>query len=212
MMIDTGNASSLLRPSVARKLGLRCTGSLEQVTAAGVRRVPAALLDEVRAGNVIDKLVEVMVADVEVSGVDGVLGQSWLLRHDYLLDYRHRRLVLNATPPAGGVKALLRSSDGRPAILAEVDNRRQELLVDSGAQLLVLYEHGVVVAQARLLTNGEPAPAEICSAKVAIGPNYFRKMTAAKVNPSSQTLGLLPAAAFGSVYVSNRDGVVVLIP
>jgi predicted aspartyl protease len=38
MMIDTGNASSLVRPSLARKLGLRPSGWLEQATAAGDRR------------------------------------------------------------------------------------------------------------------------------------------------------------------------------
>jgi len=54
--------------------------------------------------------------------------------------------------------------------------------------------------------------AETCNAKGAIGPGYSRKMPAARVNPLNQILGLLPAAAFGSVYISNRDGLVVLIP
>jgi len=212
MMIDTSNASSLLRPPIARKLGLRSIGLLEQVTAAGVWRLPASLLDEVRAGNVIDKTVEIMIADVPVPGVDGVLGQTWLLRHDYLLDYRNQRLVLDGAPPAGGVRAELRSGDGRPAILAQVDSRPQELVVDSGAQLLVLYEPPAEPAHARLLTNGDSVAAETCSAKVVIGPGYSRKMTAARVNPLNQTLGLLPASAFGSVYISNRDGLVALIP
>src|SRR5207253_11275876 len=90
--------------------------SLEQVTAAGVRRLPAALLDEVRAGNVIDKTVEIMIADSPVPGVDGVLGQTWLLRHDYLLDYRNHRQVLDGAPPAGGGRADVRSGDGRPSL------------------------------------------------------------------------------------------------
>src|SRR5882724_12464887 len=78
MMIDTGNASSLVRPSLARKLRLRPSAWLEQGTAAADRPVPAAWLDEVRAGNVIDKNVELMIADMTFAGVDGVLGQSWL--------------------------------------------------------------------------------------------------------------------------------------
>src|SRR3981081_3677827 len=78
MMIDTGNASSLVRPSLARKLRLRPTGRLEPGTAAADRRVPAAWLDEIRVGNVIDKTVEVMIAEVQFPEVDGVLGQSWL--------------------------------------------------------------------------------------------------------------------------------------
>ena len=84
-------------------------------------------------------------------------------------------------------------------------------MVDSGAQLLVLCERPPEPAHARLLTNGDSVSAETCNAKVAIGPGYSRKMPAARVNPLNQILGLLPAA-FGSVYISNRDGLVVLIP
>jgi hypothetical protein len=36
-------------------------------------------------------------------------------------------------------------------------------------------------------------------------------MPTVEVN-ASPTSGLLPAAAFASVYISNRDGVVVLVP
>jgi predicted aspartyl protease len=212
MMIDTGNASSLIRPSLARKLGVRPAGSLEHATASGCRLVPAALLDEVRIGNVIEKMVEVMIADVQLSGVDGVLGQSWLIRHDYLLDYQNHRLVLDGPQPSEGVRAHLRSSDGRPAILTEVDGRREELIVDSGAQLLVLFERSPRASQALLLTNSHAVQAGTGSVKVAIGESYRRSMPAARVNASVAGSGLLPAGIFRSVYVSNREGAVVLIP
>src|SRR5437867_6059697 len=121
MLIDTGNASSLVRPSLARKLGLRHSGWLNQGTAAADRPVAAAWLDEVRVGNVIDKTVEVMIADIKFAGVDGVLGQSWLVRHDYLLDYRNRRMVIDGEAPEGGLRTALRSPDWRPAVVAEVN-------------------------------------------------------------------------------------------
>jgi hypothetical protein len=44
-----------------------------------------------------------------------------------------------------------------------------------------------------------------------IGTRYTRLLPAAKVNAST-TKGLLPAVAFASVYISNRTGVVVLVP
>lgn len=212
MMIDTGNASSLVRPSMARKLGLRPSGWLEQATAGADRRVPAALLDEVRIGNVIDKTVEVMIADVYLPGVDGVLGQSWLVRHDYLLDYHNHRLVLNGEPPEGGVRVALRSPDGRPAIEAEVNGHTRELIIDSGAQILVLFERSAPARQVLLLTNADSVAAETCGVRVAIGAGYSRKMPAARVSASSPGSGLLPTGGFGSVYISNREGVVVLVP
>jgi len=212
MMVDTGNASSLVRPSIARKLGLHRTGWLQQGTAATDRPVPAAWLDEVQVGNVIDKTVEVMIADVKFSGVDGVLGQSWLVRHDYLLDYRNHRLVIDGEAPKGGVRAALRSPDGRPAVVAEVSGRGQELIIDSGAHLLVLFERPLPVRQLRLLTNSDSVVAQGCSAMVAIGDGYRRRMATAKVSAPRPSPGLLPAGAFSSVYVSNREGIVVLIP
>jgi len=114
MMVDTGAASCLIRASVANKLRLRAVYAVEQETVAGVKRVPAAILDEVRVGSASDQGVEVLMTDVALAGIDGVLGQSWLARHDYLLDYRGRRLVLDAASPGRGISAQLRSSGGRP--------------------------------------------------------------------------------------------------
>lgn len=98
MLVDTGAASSLVRPEVALKIGLQPTYAVEQVTAAGNRLVPAGILAEVRVGAVADQAVEAMIGPVRAKGVDGVLGQSFLVRHDYLLDYHDRRVVLDGPP------------------------------------------------------------------------------------------------------------------
>jgi predicted aspartyl protease len=212
MMVDTGAASSLVRPEVARRLGLRPAYAVEQETVSGVKRVPVAVLQNVRAGAADDRDVEIMITDVRLEGVDGVLGQSWLLRHDYLLDYRGKRLVLDGTQPERGVQAPLRSSDGRPEIAAEVDGRRQELVLDSGAPALVLFGRpGAANLAAMVATNNGSIEAGTGRARVKIGGAYNRLMATVEV-AASNAKGLLPASAFGSVYVSNRDGVVVLVP
>jgi predicted aspartyl protease len=211
MMIDTGAASCLIRPAVARRLGLRPVYTVEQVTVTGVKRVPTAILDDVRVGPVADQGVEAMMTDVKLPGVDGVLGQSWLARHDYLLDYRGRRLVLDASEPGRGVREPLRSSNGTPQIVAEVNGRRQDLVVDSGAAVLVLFGRSPRVSPATLVTNTGSVEAEAGSARITIGGTYARLMPTIEVN-ASPSPGLLPAAAFASVYISNRDGVVVLVP
>lgn len=212
MMIDTGNASSLLRTAVARDLGLHPVYAVEQVTAAAVRRVPVALLDEVRVGEAVDRGVEAMIGDVRLPNVDGVLGQSWLARHDYLLDYRNRRLILNSAAPERGVRSALRSQDGRPAIAAEVNGRSQELVLDSGAPVLVLFQRSGLVRNADLLCNGDSIDAQTDSATVRIGNGYRRTLAAAHVSTSHPEPGLLPTREFRSVYVSNRQGFVVLVP
>lgn len=211
MMVDTGAASCLIRPAVAERLGLRSVYAVEHETVGGVKRVPAAILDDLRIGSVDDQGIEIMITDVKLPGLDGVLGQSWLLRHDYLLDYRGRRMVLDGSEPGRGIRAALRSSDGRPSIAAEVDGRRQDLVVDSGASVLVLFGRSPLVSPAMLVTNGGSVEAGTGRARITIGGIYTRLMPTVEVN-ASPTLGLLPAAAFASVYISNRDGVVVLVP
>jgi predicted aspartyl protease len=215
MMIDTGNASSLIRPQVAQKLGARAAYSVEQVTSAGVRRVPVMVIDRLTVGPVIDRQIEAMVGALAMvgamDGVDGVLGQSWLVRHDYLLDYRNRRLVLDGAAPEGAMRTDLRSVDGRPAVAALVDGVALDLVVDSGADIVVLFDHKLRSArEATLLTNGQSAGAELGSARVALGGSREQRMAVARVNSPLLSGGLLPANAFRSVYVSNRDGFVEL--
>lgn len=211
MMIDTGAASCLIRPAAAKRLGLRPVYAVEQETVAGVKRVPAAMFDDVRIGSASDQGVEVMITDVKLPGVDGVLGQNWLVRHDYLLDYRGRRLVLDASVPERGVRAALRTSDGRPGISADVNGRRQDLVIDSGASVLILFGQSATGGDSVVLTNGGSVETKTGSARVTIGGSYRRVLTTAEVSAPRKP-GLLPAAVFNSVYVSNRDGLVMLVP
>jgi predicted aspartyl protease len=216
MMIDTGNASSLVRPEVARKLGVRAAYSVEQVTSAGVRRAPVIVIDRLAIGLAVDRQIEAMVGALAMvgamDGVDGVLGQSWLVRHNYLLDYHSRRLVLDGAAPEGTMRTDLRSVDGRPAVAALVDGIALDLVVDSGADLLVLFENKLHRAgEATFLTNGQSAGAELGSARVALGGSPEQRMTAARVNSTQLSGGLLPANTFRAIYVSNRDGFVELV-
>jgi predicted aspartyl protease len=211
MMIDTGNASSLIRPQVAEKIGTAAAYSVDQVTSAGVRRVPVTVMDKLTAGTVSDRQIEAMVGAVAMEGVDGVLGQSWLVRHDYLLDYKNRRLVLDGPAPEGTVRTNLRSVQGRPSVEALVDGVAQDLVVDSGADMLVLFERKVRGAGATLMANGQSGGAELGSARVALGDSREQRMDAARVSSTQLSGGLLPANAFRAVYVSNRAGFVELV-
>jgi predicted aspartyl protease len=209
MMIDTGNASSLIRPRVAQRLEAQAKYAVEQVTVGGTRIVPVVVLDQVKVGGVSDLAVEAMVGDVAMEGVDGVLGQSWLVRHDYLLDFRQRQLVLDGEPPRQGWMTPLRSMDGRPIIVAEVEGRQTEMVVDSGAALVVLFDTGNRSRTgATIRTNAFFAGAEDSTVRIAMGDSPGRRMNAVRVSAMQAGPGLLPASAFSAVYVSNRHGFV----
>lgn len=210
MIVDTGNSSSLIRPRTAQRLGVRPAYAVDQVTAAGVRRLPVAVIDRVTTGALTERAVEAMIGDARLEGVDGVLGQSWLVRHDYLLDHRHCRVVIDGAPPEGGLSMTLHSADGRPSVKVKVDGRPLELILDSGAPAVVLSQcAGAVSQQATLLANGASVGAGETSTRIALPGDRERYMRAICVN-SLQPPGLLPASAFSEVFVSNRDGLVRL--
>ena len=152
-----------------------------------------------------------MIGDVRLEGVDGVLGQSWLVRHDYLLDYRNCRVVIDGAPPEGGLSMALHSTDGRPLVNAEVDGRHSELILDSGTPALVLSEcTGRARQQATLLTNNASVGAGETSTRIALPGDRERHMRTICMNSLQPAPGLLPASAFSEVFVSNRDGFVRL--
>jgi hypothetical protein len=219
MMIDTGNASSLIRPNVARRLSLRPAFAVEHVTVTGARKLPLAVLDEVVTGPLTETGVEVMIGDVWMDGVDGVLGENWLARHDYLFDYQNRRIVIDGVEFGQGLSIPFRSVNGRPVISIDVDGRPREVTLDSGAQLLTLFgcqpKFGANRAiEVSLLTNGASGSASLRSAEITLlGDRPFYVSAAcvdhAGIGIGNET-GLLPASMFRAIYVSNHNRLVRL--
>ncbi|MFN7920050.1 MAG: retropepsin-like aspartic protease [Bryobacteraceae bacterium] len=210
MMLDTGAEASLLRPAVAARIGARAQYQVEQVTAAGSSTVAAGLVT-VRVGVAEDAGVEMLYAPPVLRDADGVLGQSWLRRHSYLLDFRKRRVILDGQPPAEGLRVPLRESDGRPCIAAQVDGEARELILDSGASALVLFGgRGRFAQRARMVTNNGSIDAGVGRAVVAIGAGGFRREVTAAEIPGEAVQGLLPASAFQWIYIAGDRRVAVL--
>jgi hypothetical protein len=107
-----------------------------------------------------------------------------------------------------------RTVEGRPTVEALVDGVARDLVVDSGADILVLFENVNKVrisAGATLFANGQSAAEELGSAWVGLGDGRKRQMTASRVNTPELSGGLLPANGFRAIYVSNREGFVEMV-
>ncbi len=212
MAIDTGNASSLIRREVARRIHARPVYAVEQVTAAGVTLLPVVLLDSVTTGALTEHSVEAMVGDVRLEALDGILGQSWLARHDYLLDYRNSLLVLDEPPPDRGLMLPLHSAEGRPSFTAKVDGREAKVVLDSGASTVVLFDCAPQPRlRAALLTNSDTAEGGEATARIALPGFPERKMRAVCFSLPDHPPALLPASVFSAVFVSNRDAYLRLV-
>lgn len=209
MLVDTGAESSSLRPRVAARIGARAEYRVEQVSVAGSVLTPAGPV-AVRVGAAEDAGIEMLFSEIRYRGVDGILGQNWLSRHAYLLDFERGRLVLDGEPPARGFRLQYRESDGRPSVRARIDGAEEELVLDSGADVLVLFRERVgVTERVALSTNTGGVEAGFGTSLVEIGGGFRRRIRAAQV-AGSRRAGLLPASVFGAVYVAKDKGMMVL--
>lgn len=211
MLVDTGAESSALRPAAAARIGATAQYRVEQISVAGSVLTPAGQVG-VRIDGSEEEQVEMLYTEVRHAGADGILGQSWLRRHSYLLDFESGRLTLDGEPPALGLRFDYREVDGRPSVRAKIDGVEEEMVVDSGADVMVLFREGVRrTGRVGLATNTGNVQAGWGEARVEIGRGFRQRIPAAEV-AGVKRAGLLPASIFGSVYVARNRGTIVLSP
>jgi hypothetical protein len=141
-------------------------------------------------------------------GVDGVLGQAFLSQVDYQLDWKHRALTLGGEVTAGA-RVPFEISHGRMLVTTS----RGRLVLDSGADAVVLRGRTAGEIDSRLDTVTGSLDVKTAEVDIAIGKRLFRDLLAAfvpgaKQDPSEPD-GLLPMSLFESIYVSNSGGYVV---
>ena len=142
--------------------------------------------------------------------IRGVLGQEFLGRVDYLLDFAHRRLVLGAAEPEAGVRVPLGSVDGRPAL----ETSEGRLVLDSGTDTLILF-HGGRSPEAGVIhtASGLAAVSTLCCRTVKIDGRSFRVSSVALVPEAVlEEDGSLPANVFHAIFVSHSGGYAIVNP
>lgn len=228
MLIDTGASSSSLLPEVAAALHLRAEYRVIDVTPAGERMIPGTRSVRVEIGSRTEDGVEFVwqeSSELEAAGLhlDGVLGQSFMSRFDYLLDYKSKRLAMEGEGERGieatGKRIPFESAAGRMMLPAmSPDEGSIRLVLDSGASHVLLWRTlapGASSAFTDLIAmNGRRAASLMRIPLLVVAGHAFQGLNAV-VLPRSKIQqkedGLLPAALFRSVYVSNSQGYVKLV-
>jgi predicted aspartyl protease len=144
-LLDTGSESTVVRPEVAIRLGLRPFARIELVTVAGRRHVPQARLASLGLAGVplgpLDVLIHALPA-VRAGGqpIDGLLGRDALRDVSFTIDYVRRRLVLGRDLAGDGLP--YQEIDGRPVVEARLRCHGDpvRMTVDSGVGGVVLFE------------------------------------------------------------------------
>lgn len=222
MIVDTGASSCSVSPKVAGLLQLSAEYRVLDVTPAGQRLIPGSKSVEVAIGTRAAQNVEFLWQEsrgLTEAGleVDGVLGQSFLSRFDYLLDYKSRQLVLDSGA-APGKRVRFTRVAGRmllPAMNPAEGSMR--LILDSAASNLFLWrvrDRQVPATPASLIAmNGHRAVSLLHMPLLVVGDQVFQRLDAVVApapDEDRQEDGLLPAGLFRSIYVNNSESYVKL--
>jgi predicted aspartyl protease len=227
MIIDTGASSCSITPRVASLLNLSAEYRVLDSTPNGKRLTSGIRSVEVELGTRVAKNVAFLwqesrgltVAGVEV---DGVLGQSFLSRFDYLLDYKSGQLVLDSPErqSAGTPGKQIKFAHVAGRMLLTAMNPAEgsmRLILDSGASNVLLWRGGD--SQARSMTaslmamNGRRAVNLIRMPLLMVGDQMLQRLdvvVAPLPDEGREEDGLIPAGLFRSIYVSNSETYVKL--
>jgi hypothetical protein len=212
-LVDTATTSNHIEPTLARSIGLVATFRTPLTSSVGTVIVPGADGVEIALAPVHAGGQQFLFAGMDVihqldSGIQGILGQDFLSRFDYLLDLRGRRLEFGPQELPGS-RAAFRLANGRTAVPTSLG----DLVLDSGTQSLILFgvqpegNNGgfmrtlagslfVGMVYRQLLIEGR----RIWSGPAVALPD--------RAEPGIS--GLLPVNLFRAVYVSNSERYAVL--
>jgi predicted aspartyl protease len=237
-LVDTGSSHTAVTARVVDEVGARAVARTQVTAAGGTVACIVVALPVVSVGDGIAVVagldataLPATPASILAAEADGVLGQDFLARFAYTIDYR-RSLIVWHEPGylAPGVRLTLVPGQDRwlvelPQTIAGAARPTVRRFVpDSGADSLVLYgedraralgaEWQPMAATLNSLT-GERAARVATVEGLRIGRTILGRQIAAVVPSTAATDdpdGLLPLHLFASVFVSARDRALVVQP
>ncbi|HKW01347.1 MAG TPA: retroviral-like aspartic protease family protein [Vicinamibacterales bacterium] len=151
VIVDTGSSRSAVSSRLAAGAGAPVVARTSVVSIGQETNRLVVHLDRVEAGPAArTDILASVIPDPDLKaiapGVDGVLGQDFLAAFDFTIDYRQRTLSWEADPALSRQadhRFKLRPEEGRFLVAIpqeEGRHRALQLVPDSGASVLVLYE------------------------------------------------------------------------
>jgi len=239
-MLDTGCANTMIDQKLATQLELPQVGErkIMGVLGSSIMSIVRANSVSVDGATVPELRISATASRMTVSKVRGVLGQDFLQRFDVLIDYRH--LSVQFAPTLGslsqslaGEHLLLHVDETNPGNSApnrlivtgqvpELGNGEMSLLLDSGANCFTLFQDklgplavrqdGVHTGNFGSWTNLSVASRTVH--QLILGKKSVPDLTVVTLaHPVNTDVdGLVPTSVFHSIFISSREGFVILNP
>jgi hypothetical protein len=237
-VLDTGTKTSIVDERICRTLNLQTIARMPLTTFTGTSMVTIVQLESLSMGNASVKGLEVVCTDLKKvysldSEIYGVLGQNFLVRFNYLLDYRERKIVLdedgNVRKNLVGAEFPIEVDGCRDYVLYDAGWPAQQpvrFMLDSGSRFPVIFENPQVNSALRIeretataYTPGSIAGRDVDTGRIRsfrIGSetinNLSVRLTRARDIERRKENGLLPTGLFRAIYFNHENGSVILNP
>jgi predicted aspartyl protease len=234
-LVDTGTTRTVIDPELALQLQAPVIGEASLTGVLRVRQDKLVRLKNVRVGEasisglgaVVDRLARQKTL---APGIRGVLGEDFLSRFDFLIDYKERTMHFGGAPPAGERCRFetIGRYHGSPTTnrlligveFTEVSGAAVQLQLDTGAKMPELFPAGEVSLSSQpwggfmATSNGANGTNIHSNITVKIGSTIVRGLDVVESRRAVafDAAGLLPAAIFHRIYISHLGGFVVLNP
>jgi hypothetical protein len=241
-LVDTGSTHSAVTARLADSLAARAVARATMTASAGTVECLVVALASVAVGPAAVGELSATLLPAEAGallgpGIDGILGQDFLARFAFTIDYQRSRIRWDDAVPSEPREedlrfALLPSQDRFVVELPQAGRSRALRVVpDSGADTLVLYEDPLL---AGLVGEWAPGLAELASPTgrqavrtgivegLQVGPRTLdrqaavvlpaRPVPAAGLGDGVEPDGLLPLHVFAEVSFNVRERSLVIRP
>lgn len=233
-LLDTGTNTTIIEPELAQQLRLCPQDRLELMTVAGAQAVPHAQLGCVAVGSAVAENLEALITEMPSirtlhAGIRGVLGQNFLARFNYLLDYGKRQIQFEGDGELahrlGGMRVPFEQIEGLIVVDAQPTSLKSwRLKLDSASADLILFapltpSNGLEMvyrSNAWLATATGASSRAVQQGRLRalrIGETAFADLSVTALPPDGRAEdGLLPMSLFRAVYVNHQEHYVILNP
>lgn len=242
-VVDTASSITVVSPALAERLGLATTASRDVLTHVDAGCLPVARLEGLRLGHRLVPPLDVIVTNLDAlwrhdRRIEGVLGQDAFAGTNLLIDYRKRRLTIDAggllAPHLEGDAVGMRQQGRRALVDVAVMLSRTgpaipaRLVLDSAAMAVTLFERddlkAVHLAPGRTLgsvrvesIHGMRVALKGRVDELAVGSNLLHRVPVTLTDRPEwwdvfEQDGLLPTSLFEGLYFDYRNGTVILNP
>lgn len=221
-LVDTGSTHTVLSAEAARLAGLTVEPGGRLLTPAGVIEAGEVALPPFRLGGWPQPARRVLVAPLASVGrdprLDGILGMDALGGAPMVLDLAGGRLSLDAGGGGSareGLAVPARVHGGRLVVDVEVDGAVRSMVLDSGAQVPVVFDAAPAGVAVTIGTAAGSHPARAARAELRVGHVRLGGVPTVRVPPPRARTGsdgLLPVGMFARVFIDPAHGLVRVVP